>query len=275
MKHILAESNIVGQTCSQAIKIVYMALLEDLEKQSTLIYKYWQTLPSVMLIIGYFVLIDLEKFPHGLFIKQSPYENLFEGICLGISVLGLLIRIIIIGYTPTFTGKKSKGITIQYHYNLGAYSVVRHPLLLADLIIWVGMIVITGDFWFIISFGLLYILYLERIILAKERLLKSRFGFKYSKWAENVPVFIPNIWLYRKTHVQFGWRKVLRSEIWLLSKILFVFFTFEILGELSEEKKKVTYVIFLLSIVCALINFVIKRKSIIAYSRRLLCKLLN
>ncbi|WP_284653203.1 methyltransferase family protein [Flavobacterium terrisoli] len=252
-----------------------MALLEDLERQSTRVYKYWQTLPSVMLIIGYFVLIDLEKLPHGLFLKQSPYENIFEGICLGISILGLIIRIIIIGYTPSFTEKNSKGTAIQYHYNLGAYSIVRHPLLLADLIIWIGMIAITGDFWFIISFGLLYILYLERIILAKEKRLKSKFGFKYSRWAEGVPAFIPNIWLYRKANGVFGWRKIFRSEMLRFSRILFVFFTFEILGKLSEEKKKVAYAILVLSIICAVINFIIKRKSIITYLRRLLIKLLN
>ncbi|CAA9197759.1 hypothetical protein FLACOL7796_01832 [Flavobacterium collinsii] len=250
-----------------------MALQEEFEKQSLWLLKYGKTFPYIMLIVGYLLLLKSEKYPDGLVLRQSSYENLYEALCLGLSLSGCILRIITMGYTPSAKLPDHKGISTSHHYVFGAYSIVRHPLYLANFIIWLGMIIITGDFWFIIAFGLLYFIYLERIMMAKEKQLKSKFGFKYSRWAENVPAILPNVWLYKKPHSAFNWEKISQRETGRLCSTFFIFFVFEISCQVMEGKNNYSFVLLVISAIFGIIYIGKNMKFIISFIRRLIVKM--
>ena len=255
------------------LTFIIMALQEEFEKQSLWLLKYGKAFPYIMLMVGYLLLIKSEKYPSGLILRQSPYEKLYEALCLGLRLSGCLLRIITMGYTPKASVPDQKGVFTPHHYTFGAYSIVRHPLYLGNFIIWLGMIIITGNFWFIISFALLYFIYLERIMMAKEKQLKLKFGFKYSRWADNVPAILPNVWLYKKPHSTFNWKKVSQRETGRLCTTFFIYFVFEISCQVIERKNNYNFILLMISAVLGIIYTVTNFSFITSFIRRLIVKM--
>ncbi|SDK15641.1 methyltransferase family protein [Flavobacterium noncentrifugens] len=250
-----------------------MPFQEEFEKQSIWLFKYGKGLPQIVLVVGYLVLLNSEIYPEGLFLRKSTYESLFEIVCLSLSMIGFVFRIITIGYSERPKKEDSRGLFINQHYNAGAYSVVRHPLYLADFIIWLGMIAITGNFWFIVSFGLLFFLYMERMMVAKEMQLKNKFGFKYTRWAEHIPAFLPDIWQFRKSKSEFNWDKIVKGESGRLSRILIIFFVFEISCHYLENKKNYNFTLLIASTIFAIAHVIYNKKEMIANVRRWIVRL--
>ena len=108
---------------------------------------------------------------------------------------------------------------------------------------------ITGNFWFVIAFCLLYWLYYERIMFAEEQFLRKKFGNSYITWAENVPAFIPNFSQFKKPDVPFNLKKVLKKEKNGLAAIFLIFCAFDIAGQFITHQKN--YNSFLI-VACAL-----------------------
>ena len=77
---------------------------------------------------------------------------------------------------------------------------------------YLGLAMITGHLWFVISFVLLYWLYYERIMFAEEHFLRNKFGEQYLKWAASVPAFVPKLGNMASPNLSFSWKKVLKKE---------------------------------------------------------------
>ena len=134
-------------------------------------------------------------------------------ICLIISSLGLLIRILTIGFTPKNTsGRNTKGQVADALNSSGIYATVRHPLYVGNYLMWLGLVLYVGNFWFVIIVSLIYWLYYERIMFAEEAFLRNKFGEQYVKWAEKVPAFIPKLSKWSKANLSFSIKNVLKRE---------------------------------------------------------------
>ena len=57
----------------------------------------------------------------------------------------------------------------------GIYSTVRHPLYLGNFFMWLAIVVLTADLYFVIVFCLCYFIF-ERVMLAEEDFLANKFG---------------------------------------------------------------------------------------------------
>ncbi|MFP5436739.1 MAG: methyltransferase family protein [Bacteroidia bacterium] len=146
-----------------------MALPEELKKSGDWLFRNRSFLPLAALFFA--ILVYIEK----LFIQQEiasvryflPEE--FDFFCLSVSLLGLLIRIYTVGYTPKDTsGRNTFGQLAERLNTTGLYSIVRHPLYLGNFFMWMGIALMTQNCWFIISFSLAYWIYYERIMYAEE-----------------------------------------------------------------------------------------------------------
>jgi len=114
----------------------------------------------------------------------------------------------------------------------GIYSIVRHPLYLGNLFMWLGPAMLTGQFWFVVAFGLFYWVYYERIMFAEEQFLTRKFGSTYTEWADKVPAFIPNFSNFRHSNLTFSWKKVLKQEKNGLVAVFLIFAIFDVSGQL-------------------------------------------
>lgn len=200
-----------------------MALTEELTKRGNYFFKYRGYLPLLIIAVGLYVFIQS---CYGV-AKEPWYEYYFIG-CIFISLLGLFIRIMVIGYTGDHTsGRNTSAGQIAEEINqTGLYSWCRHPLYLGNFFMWVGICLFTANVWFVTAFVFLYVIYYERIILAEEDFLIDKFGDKYLEYSEKVPAVIPSFWNWKKPLYSFSWIKVIRQEksgiLWL-AVLIFVF----------------------------------------------------
>jgi protein-S-isoprenylcysteine O-methyltransferase Ste14 len=136
-----------------------------------------------------------------------PWPGWWTGVCMGVSLLGLLVRVYVKGTAPAGTSERSTtSIRAAALNTRGAYSLVRHPLYFANTLITLGLTMMSPEWLFPVVALLLHLLYFERIALAEERFLAGRFGAAFQEWAARVPALAPRGFA-GFTPAPFGWTR--------------------------------------------------------------------
>jgi protein-S-isoprenylcysteine O-methyltransferase Ste14 len=186
-----------------------MALQQELETQGNWLFRYRGVLPFLFVPL---VIIALFQAPHSPLDKE-PYETIWLCFCVAISLMGILWRVLVIGYVPSDTSGRNTTAQRASELNTsGMYSVVRHPLYVGNFLMALGLVASVKVAWLALSFCLIYALYYERIMIAEEGFLRKKFGDAYNQWAENTPAFMPRLSQWRAPNLYFSWRMVLRRE---------------------------------------------------------------
>ncbi len=73
----------------------------------------------------------------------------------------------------------------------GMYSIVRHPIYLANYFIMLGCTIYTGSWWLPLVVSILFWVYYERIAFAEEEFLRLQFGDQFTSWSVHTPSFFP------------------------------------------------------------------------------------
>ena len=168
--------------------------------------------------------------------RDSLPGDLTELVGLAISFLGLIGRCITVGHTPARTSGRNTVTQIADSLNTtGVYSVVRHPLYVANFLIGLGLAVFTLNPWFVVAYTLTFWLYYERIMLAEEAFLRSRFGAEFDDWASSTPPFIPKLNRYTKPSLSFSLKNVLKREYNTVLQIVVVAFILEVAGDALQS----------------------------------------
>lgn len=171
----------------------------------------------------------------GIFVLEgTPYEFYYEMLALLISMIGFSLRLFTLGFS-TQKNKLQEYDKIYSNHLLqvrGAYSVMRHPLYVANFLICMGPVLWTGSYWFIVFFFVAYWIYYTEIIEIKERILREKYGTKFDYWAAKTPAFIPKLSNFKKPVPKFSWKVFLLKELRFLFYLLLVYCTFDVLGEL-------------------------------------------
>lgn len=158
-----------------------------------------------------FVLVPL--FVLSLRDDRPPTPFGIEVVCFAIALSGLCLRAFIIGTAPE--GTSARGTTRPTAAQLstsGAYSIVRHPLYLANTLMWLGCSLLSGTWYLPAIVALLSLLYHERIAAREEAFLQNTFGDQFLAWAAKVPAMLPAFTRYRPSGVPFQTRKVVMQE---------------------------------------------------------------
>ncbi len=185
-----------------------MAFINSFEKEGNTLFKHRGQIPLILFLMA----IPVVYVTHPQMKMQTL--NIVSWLAVALSILGFVIRAISIATTPKGTsGRNTKEGQVAESLNTtGIYSVVRHPLYLGNYFMWIGIVMFTFNWWFVITVSLAFWLYYERIMFAEERFLERKFGNSYMNWANKTPAFIPCFRLYRKNIVPFSLRSVLRRE---------------------------------------------------------------
>ena len=124
------------------------------------------------------------------------------------------MRGLVVGTAPH--GASSRGTrrpTADTLSTLGAYSIVRHPLYVANTLVALGCAMLSGTWYLPLIVVLLSFIYHERIAAREEAFLQTTFGDSFRAWAGEVPAMIPAFGRYRRPGVPFQTRKVLDAGI--------------------------------------------------------------
>ena len=186
-----------------------MALVNSFEKSGNTLFRHRGQIPVILFIAAV---------PVVYFTKDNSLDGqsqwLLTVFSVFLSVLGFVIRAIAIATTPKGTsGRNTKEGQVAESLNTsGIYSMVRHPLYLGNYLMWIGIVLYTFNFWFVVVVSLLFWLYYERIMYAEERFLERKFGNVYMDWALQTPAFLPGFGKYKKNTVPFSTKSILRRE---------------------------------------------------------------
>lgn len=218
-----------------------MALIEEMDKQGNFLFRYRGVLPILILVPG-LVYFAFEQ--NKVFLEGKPDflpQGLVQAIALAICLIGFAIRIYTVGHTPRNTsGRNTKAQVADELNTSGVYSLVRHPLYLGNFFMWLGVSVLTMNFWFILAFVLIFWVYYERIMFAEEYFLRGKFGKPYLDWASVTPAFIPSLKNRKPNPNPFNWRKVIVREKTGLLTVFAVFFLFNLVVD-SIKNRKLTF----------------------------------
>ena len=185
-----------------------MALQDEFQEQGNWLFR-WRSYLPLLLVTLVAVAMKHPEFPFGSF----RVHEMWEEICLGISFLGLLVRVLVVGYAPAFTSGRNTRTQIADSLNTtGMYSVVRHPLYFGNFLIGFGIALVCWVWWLPVIYALLFMAYYERIMFAEEAFLHRQFGEEFDRWAAATPAFWPRFSKWRRPALPFSFRNVLRRE---------------------------------------------------------------
>ena len=180
-----------------------MTITEQLAATGDVLFRRRSYLPLVLLPLFIASLADGRAHP-------TPA---WEAICLAVSLAGLAVRALVVGSAPAGTSERGTRRPSAALLNTsGAYSLVRHPLYLANALIFVGLSLFPGVWYLPVIVVLASLLYFERIAAREEAFLQERFGSQFTAWAAEVRALVPRFSRYRPPATAFDLRKVAVQE---------------------------------------------------------------
>jgi len=187
-----------------------MPLQDELEKQGKWLFRWRSYLPLLALPLVLAALKDADYLER---VFGETTEELWHIVFFALSFLGLVVRAMTVGHAPKETSgrntKKQKAKTLN---TTGMYSIMRHPLYFGNFLIMLGIAMFLGVWWLPAFAILIFWLYYERIMIAEEQFLKSKFGDHYLEWANRTPLFVPDFKKWQKPELPFSFKTVLARE---------------------------------------------------------------
>lgn len=196
-----------GEAESQALRRP-AALADRLASQGLFLFRY-RSLFTIILLPAAALAIYQQR---ALQVGPDPGLTWFlSGLALCLS--GVAARILTLGFVPSGTSGRDTDEPLAVVLNTtGMYSITRHPIYLANILMLLGYTVALRVWWFPLFSLAVYWLLFERIMAAEERYLARRFGAEYTRWAQRTPIFWPRFDLWRRPELPFCWRAMLRRE---------------------------------------------------------------
>ena len=204
-----------------------MKLLDQLVQDGDRLFRWRSHLPLVLIPVVI----------AGVITSAPPFstragERLWEHLSVAVALAGLALRVWAVGSAPAGTSERS---TVDPRASqlrtTGPYSIVRHPLYVANVLMAFGLSLFPGIWYLPIILVLAGWLYYERIAIREEAFLADRFGAEFDAWSSRVPACCPSVASYQRSAIPYSWRKVLRHEFHGLLVIAAGAFVFDAVQE--------------------------------------------
>lgn len=204
-----------------------MKLLDQFVRDGDHLFRWRSYLPLVLLPVVI----------AGVMTTAPPFstrggERLWEQFSVAVALAGLALRVWAVGSAPSGTSERSTvNPRASQLRTTGPYSIIRHPLYVANGLMALGLSLFPGIWYLPIVLVLSTWLYYERIAVREEAFLAERFGAEFEAWASRVPACRPSLASYARSAIPFSWRKVLRHEFHGLLVIASGAFVFDAMQE--------------------------------------------
>lgn len=232
-----------------------MALQEQFEHEGNWLFRWRSHLPLIILALS---LVALPRYPDA--IDRAGLDRWWGILCLLVSFAGLGVRVLTLGFTASRTsGRNTREQRADSLNTTGIYSIVRHPLYLGNAIIGLGIILMSRSWWMTLIYALAFWLYYERIMLAEEGYLRSKFGSEFTEWANQTPAFLPRFRNWKRPDFPFCIRTVLRREYGGILAIIACLFFLEAIGHLLNGAKPVVDPLWIALLIAGALIWVVLR----------------
>ncbi len=210
-------------------------LQQELVRQGNWLFRWRSYLPFLILPLA------ITSFRNSTWFNDffgNSFEEAWDIGCYFLALCGLALRVAIVGFVPA--GTSGRNAVRQYAEALnttGMYSLVRHPLYFANLIIFISFILLFKSLLLVLLMGLAYFLYYERIMMAEEKFLEQKYRAVYQHWAETTPAFLPRLTGFIPPALPFSWRSALLREFHTFFLISTAFAVVEMLEAMLLERQ--------------------------------------
>jgi protein-S-isoprenylcysteine O-methyltransferase Ste14 len=178
-------------------------IVDELAAAGDVLFR-WRSYAPLVLLPLFLMSVSDDRLP-------TPFA--LEAFGFAVALSGLCLRALVVGTAPEGTSARgTRRPTADVLMTLGAYSIVRHPLYLANTLMWIGCALVSGTWYLPVIFALLAFIYHERIAAREEAFLQHTFGDPFRAWAADVPALVPRFASYRPSGEPFHGRKVFLQE---------------------------------------------------------------
>jgi len=167
---------------------------------------------------SYLPLLLVPVFIAGVITTVPPFstraaERAWEYLSVAVALAGLGLRVWAVGSAPSGTSERSTtNPRASQLRTTGVYSIVRHPLYVANALMALGLSLFPGVWYLPVILVLATWLYYERIAIREEAFLAGRFGAEFEDWSSRVAACLPSLASYQPSVHAYSWKKVLRHE---------------------------------------------------------------
>ena len=188
--------------------------IHELERNGQWLFRWRSYLPLILLP---FALLAVAT--HQNYLADSErWDFVYKLGCLVISLTGLMVRAVTLGYAqPGSSGRNTKQQIADHLNTDGPYSVCRHPLYLGNILMALGVLLFTKSLLLAIAGTLAYILFYERIMATEERFLADKFGETFQAWAKRVPLLLPRFSQWTAPEYPFDPKPAIKGEFYGLT----------------------------------------------------------
>lgn len=194
----------------------------------------WRSYAPLLLLFPGFLALST----YGVYYESNfeQAEDAFTLACFLVSMLGLAVRWVTVGFVPQGTsGRNTRAQRAHTLNTTGMYSVVRNPLYLGNFLAILGIVLAAKAWWFPLLTIAAYWVFIAHVIAAEEAYLLEKFGQDYASWRDRTPAFLPNPRLWQAPELEFSLKTVLRREPHGLMAVCSAFFVIEFLLDVVLE----------------------------------------
>jgi len=182
-----------------------MSLSNTFEQLGNQLFRYRGFVPVIFALVAFFIQLNDSQ-------GRLSFSS-YESAALLLVIFGHFIRAFTVGHRSMQTSGRNRSHQVAEVLNTsGMYSIVRHPLYLANILIWLGWTTLLSIPWLIVSASIVFVVYYLFIMYAEEQFLRRKFGQHYEDWHKRTPRLIPNPFLYTSGRNDFSWRIVFKNE---------------------------------------------------------------
>ena len=159
----------------------------------------------------------------------------WEAGCVSLSLAGMALRIWTVGVAaPGTSGRNTRAQKAETLNTTGPYSLLRHPLYLANGIIVMGLALFPHTWLLPPAVAALTLVYYTLIAWREEDFLRARFGGAWEEWTERVPRLWPRLAYFVPAARPWRWREALRREYHGLTLVLISPLVLDVAEDLHE-----------------------------------------
>ncbi len=143
-----------------------MTIKKSLEASGNFLFKYRGHIPLIVFLLC----VPVAFFtPYHTYSSYKGLDEIILLVSLFFISFGHFIRARTVGRRSIQTSGRNRSHQVAKVLTItGWYSLVRHPLYLANYLIWLGLAIFLANFWFLVILSLLFWIYYERIMFAEE-----------------------------------------------------------------------------------------------------------
>ncbi len=163
-----------------------------------------------LIVFGLFALMP----PAQLILGSAQTETMLDATAITIVALGVLIRMMVIGYFEVVRDGDKKTAHADELFTRGMFGISRNSLYLGNLTIYTGVFLLHGT-WPVFMAGVAIFLFIYyAIIFSEEAFLADKFGESFTAYCKHVPRLLPKLSNRAEatSGMQFSWKRAVYGE---------------------------------------------------------------